>query len=645
MQCLRYLGGNNVLHPRLLPILHPKYRLLHGAILLRPYQEQCLDACVDALQAGASRIGVSLPTGSGKTTVFISLLSRIPAPPTVESATRSLIIVNSIELARQSAEQVARLFPQWSVEIEQGNKHQASGFADVTVATYQTLLRPKRLAKFDPRNLKAVIIDEAHHAAAPSYRSLLSRFHAAIQHPDADSQPPAPGHTIPVIGFSATFSRHDGLALGSVFEQIVYHRDFLEMMKENWLCDIRFTSVRVELDLTSVALNSKSGDYNAASLASIVNTESMNELVVRTWLDRAANRKSTLIFCVNIAHVVALTQTFRTFGVDARYVHAQTSPAERRALVAGFKSGEFPVLINCAVLTEGADIPNIDCVILAKPTRSRNLFAQMIGRGMRLSPSTGKEDCRIIDFVDSTERSGGAMSVPSLFGLDPLAVEIEDEDIRSLEEKARGASPTSAAPRIEISSSKSVTYTDYEDPFSWVEENSGAPHVNKMSQYAWVGCGSNTYVLECLGKGFIRIESTDESRGPFLFLANYTPSAYDAWQAKSSPYFRSRKIATTRSLEEAIRASDTYVKRLVLPGNMWKGILRSAKWRRFPASEQQKKWIAKRMKQGKSEEPEGKTKLETLTKGMAANTITRLKHGAQVSTTCLMEKKRHSKEG
>ena len=105
-------------------------------VVLRPYQEHCLDACVSSLDSSVSRIGVSLPTGSGKTTVFICLLARL-APPAINlEATKSLIIVNNIELARQSAIQVARLFPSWSVEIEQGSKYRASGLADVYVYKY-----------------------------------------------------------------------------------------------------------------------------------------------------------------------------------------------------------------------------------------------------------------------------------------------------------------------------------------------------------------------------------------------------------------------------------------------------------------------------------------------------------------------------
>jgi ATP-dependent helicase IRC3 len=102
-----------------------------ASVVLRPYQESCLDACTSALQAGASRIGVSLPTGSGKTTVFIALLSRILPPTRNPKATRSLIIVNSIELARQSAAQAQTLLPEWDIEIEQGIKHKASGLSDM----------------------------------------------------------------------------------------------------------------------------------------------------------------------------------------------------------------------------------------------------------------------------------------------------------------------------------------------------------------------------------------------------------------------------------------------------------------------------------------------------------------------------------
>ncbi|KAK2461954.1 hypothetical protein APHAL10511_006417 [Amanita phalloides] len=612
-----------------------RYSTAH--VRLRPYQEQCLDACIDALASGATRIGVSLPTGSGKTTVFISLLSRISGPVANPAALRSLIIVNSVELARQSAEHVANILPNWTVEIEQGSKFKASGLADVTVATYQTLLSNGRITKFDPNTIKAVIVDEAHHAAAPSYRRLLSYFDSDIKAPEPPFVSPPVKHKIPIIGFSATFSRHDGLALGSVFERLVYHRDFLEMIKEQWLCNVRFTSVKADIDLKSVTVNSRTGDFNPSSLAQVVNTETVNELVVRTWIDRASTRKSTLIFCVNISHVVALTRTFRGYGIDARYVHSGTPAAERKALIASFKAGEFPVLVNCAILTEGADIPNIDCVVIARPTRSRNVFAQMIGRGMRLSKGTGKMDCRIIDFVDSMNRVLGVVSIPTLFGLDPDEITIDDESLDSLETRATESIALDS--RDDIPEPTSVTYVDYEDPFALVEESYGTRHISAISKNAWVGCGDDIYVLECLGKGYVRVELVQGAEHANVhYRGYYTPAMLDKLTAASfklSPYMRSRAILTAESLDDAIRGCDTYVQAKIARGEMSSRLLRSANWRKKSASDSQKQLIAKRWRarasghNGFSSDEEKEKKIGSLTKGQAANILTRLKHGAQ----------------
>ena len=178
--------------------------------------------------------------------------------------------------------------------------------------------------------------------------------------------------------------------------------------------------MKANIDLRGVTINTKSGDFSATSLAHVINTETLNKLVVQTWLDRAgqllrhrcfddptlmricvaSDRKSTIVFAVNVAHVRELTQTFQSASVDARYLHAGTPIPERNALIDGFKAGAFPVLINCgscsglvhlghlsrfpcirtALLTEGTDIPNVDCVVIARPTRSRNVFLQMVNR-------------------------------------------------------------------------------------------------------------------------------------------------------------------------------------------------------------------------------------------------------------------------
>ena len=122
---------------------------------------------------------------------------------------------------------------------------------------------------------------------ASRYRRILSHFSDAIQNPDATAPAPVLAYKIPILGFSATFSRHDGLALGSVFEKLVYHEDFLQMIKDQWLCNVRFTSVHANIDLSEVTVNARTGEFNATSLSHVINTPIVNKLVVQTWLDKA----------------------------------------------------------------------------------------------------------------------------------------------------------------------------------------------------------------------------------------------------------------------------------------------------------------------------------------------------------------------
>ena len=179
------------------------------------------------------------------------------------------------------------MFPHMSVEMDQGARHVASGQADITVGTVQSLRQ--RLAKYDPSAFKCVIVDEAHHSTSPSYQAILSHFHCDL------SPEPVTQVRTPIIGFSATFTRHDGVALGRIYEEIVYHKDFLDLMSEKWLCPIRFTLIRAGFDLSRVS--SASGDYVPSSLARVVNQAPMNEVVVRSWIDLAwQKRRMTMLF-------------------------------------------------------------------------------------------------------------------------------------------------------------------------------------------------------------------------------------------------------------------------------------------------------------------------------------------------------------
>jgi ATP-dependent helicase IRC3 len=420
------------------------------------------------------------------------------------------------------------------------------------------------------------------------------------------------------------------------------------MIREQWLCNVRFTTVKANIDLRNVTINTHSGDFSATSLAHVINTETLNKLVVQTWLDRAArDRKSTIVFAVNVAHVRALTRTFQSAGVDARFLYSGTPIPERNASIDGFKAGEFPVLVNCALLTEGTDIPNVDCVVVARPTRSRNVFLQMIGRGMRLSPNTGKQDCHVIDFVDSTNRIVGIVNAPTLFGLAPEAV-VDGENVQELEARADAADGEMSATyhnpsgddRLSVPDPKSVTYVDYDSPFALVNQSVGtSPHIVRVSKNAWVDCGEGIHVLECLGKGHVRIEPVSGHDGDH-FHAHYSPKMHPetASALKISKFQTNRKILDASSLADALRGCDTYASEKVLRGPLSYALLRTAKWRRGPASPAQKLFVAKRWGyvnksvqdfQDTSDVDPFPERLKNLTKGEAAHIITRLKHGAQ----------------
>lgn len=131
-------------------------------------------------------------------------------------------------------------------------------------------------------------------------------------------------------------------------------RDYVDMIDDKWLADVKFTTVQSGVDLSRV--KTAHGDFMIGGLSKAVNNAETNDLTVRAWLAQANERKSTLVFCVDLAHVAALTATFRALGIDARSVTGDTAVEVRAKRLASFKAGEFPVLVNCGIFTEGTDI-------------------------------------------------------------------------------------------------------------------------------------------------------------------------------------------------------------------------------------------------------------------------------------------------
>ncbi|KAF2456103.1 P-loop containing nucleoside triphosphate hydrolase protein [Lineolata rhizophorae] len=584
-----------------------------STVQLRGYQEECIQSVLSHLEMGHKRLGISLATGSGKTVIFTQLVDRID-PPTPK-ATQTLILVHRRELVEQAARHCMSAYPSKTVEIEMAGSH-ASGSADITVASVQSITSRDRIEKFDPARFKLVLVDEAHHIVASQYLQVLDHFGLRR----AKESGPA------LVGVSATFSRFDGLKLGAAIDHIVYHRDYVDMIGEKWLSDAIFTTVETKADLSRVK-PAPTGDFQTRSLSSAVNTAAANEITVRAWLARAAPpaRKSTLVFCVDIQHVHDLAGAFRAQGVDARHVTSRTDKAARAERLAGFRAGAFPVLLNCGVFAEGTDVPNVDCVVLARPTRSRNLLVQMIGRGLRLCP--GKRDCHVIDMVASLE--AGVVTTPSLFGLDPDEV-LEKETVGAMVDEMRrrrggeggaaedggadgGASlGAGAAPPT----AREITFTDYDSVADLIADTSGERYIRSISRLAWVQVDSDRFVLSNNTGSYIVISKDDDGGGDARSKGDGAagPAAFAV-----TPYMRPRVVARARGFEAAVRGADTFALATFARALVGAG----QAWRRRPATAAQLRFL------NRFQHVDERLGERDVSKGAAVDMITKLKHGAR----------------
>lgn len=491
-----------------------------------------------------------------------------------------------------------------------GSLH-ASGAADITVASIQSITSKDRLQKFSPSEFKLVLVDEAHHIVAPGYLKTLKHFGLAQKQKSSPT----------LIGLSATFSRFDGVKLGAAIDEIVYHKDYVDMISDKWLSDVIFTTVESSANLSKVK-SGAFGDFQPGELSKAVNTDEVNDVTVRSWMAKASDRKSTLVFCVDLAHVTGLTHKFREYGWDARFITGDTPRTERSETLEAFKRGDFPILVNCAVFTEGTDIPNIDCIVLGRPTRSRNLLIQMIGRGMRLHP--GKDNCHVIDLVSSLET--GIVTTPTLFGLDPneLVDNVSVSDMRALEarraaEDARRQEVYSPAMGSPVSATEAVTFTDYSSVLDLIADTSGEKHIRATSQNAWVQVGPERFVLSAPSGSYIRIERLAEP-------TTDSGAAYRAIEVRAlppgvakSPYATPREILTAVSFDDAVHGADSYAAN-AFPRTF---IHRYQPWRSLPATQGQLDFVNRLRGKAKPLTP------ADLTKGKAADMITKLKHGAR----------------
>lgn len=408
-----------------------------AAPTLRPYQTEALDSLVHALGQGHRRVLQKAPTGTGKTVTFAAMLkwpgivAWLDQFPKLER--RMLVIAHREELLDQAADKIQTANPELLVCVEQADRV-ASRYADVVVASIQTLSSSKyrRLKRLmGMMTFRIVIVDEAHHAAAQTYRTTLTHL-GFLPPADASEGEEMEAATFEevgemekalagwdafapkdrlLVGVTATPNRSDAIGLGCVFQSIAFSYDLKNAIDDKWLVPIVPWVIETRHSLDAV--RTTHGDFNQKDLATAVNTVPRNALAVKAWHEHAKGRP-TLAFTVDVEHAVSLARVFSDSGARAVALSGQTPRFERHDILRQFMAGDLDVICNCMVLTEGTDLPRASCILHAKPTKSATLYEQMTGRGLRLFKD--KDDCIVLDVVD-VARKHSLQNAASLYGL------------------------------------------------------------------------------------------------------------------------------------------------------------------------------------------------------------------------------------
>ena len=318
----------------------------------RDYQRTAVDNVIAALDARPVLVS---PTGSGKTVMATALVER--------RGVRTLWLAHRKELIDQAARRLRA--HGLSVGIIMAG-YPEFPLAQVQVASIQTLARRTK------PDADLIVLDEAHHVTADSYRRILDTYPNAA-----------------VTGLTGTPFRLDGRGLGDVFGEIVVAAWADELCDAGYLHRPKVWASKSP-DLRGVRVTA--GDYNLGALAERSNTAELHADIVETWQKRAAGKR-TVAFAVNVAHSLAITAAFRDAGVPAEHLDGKTPRPEREAILERLARGQTQMVSNCMVLTEGWDLPALECAIIARPTASLNLHLQMIGRVMR---ATGGKDGAIV---------------------------------------------------------------------------------------------------------------------------------------------------------------------------------------------------------------------------------------------------------
>lgn len=341
-------------------------------IQLRPYQEQAKDAVLGEWDNGIKKTLLVLPTGCGKTVVFAKITEE-----QVRKGNRVLILAHRGELLEQAADKLETVTGLRCATEKAENSCLGSWYR-VAVGSVQSLMRERRLSQFPTDYFNTIVVDEAHHVLSDGYQRVLNHFDSAQ-----------------VLGVTATPDRGDMRNLGSYFESLAYEYSLPQAIKDGYLSPIKAITIPLKLDLSMVG--TQNGDFKAGDLGNALDPYLYS---IADEMQSYCHDRKTVVFLPLVKTSQKFCEILRERGFRAAEVNGSSD--NRTEILEAFNQGEYNVLCNSMLLTEGWDCPTVDCVVVLRPTKVRSLYCQMVGRGTRLAP--GKEHLLLLDFLWHTER-------------------------------------------------------------------------------------------------------------------------------------------------------------------------------------------------------------------------------------------------
>ncbi|MEB3211603.1 MAG: DEAD/DEAH box helicase family protein [Leptolyngbyaceae bacterium] len=352
-----------------------------GQFSLREHQLDALQQLEQLRKEGKTITLLNHATGTGKTHIAVSDAQNL--------GLRTLYLAHRKELITQTKERFEELWPE--VEVSEYKKGNGKTEAYVILSTIQAI--SKSLNQFDEREFGYIIFDECHHATAESYRKVISHFRPKF-----------------ILGLTATAERHDGQSLIEIFQNCAHRLELGDAIERGLLVPIRCVRVKTNIDLTNIRFNGV--DYRSKDLGQHLQIPDRDRLIVETYVNHARGKRA-VCFCIDVNHAEQLVKVFQSYKISAAYVSGRMPDKQRQETLRNYQKGITHVLCACDLLNEGWDSPEIEVLLMARPTLSKVVYIQQLGRGTRKAP--GKDYLLVFDFVDNTTRYNQAVSTHQLF--------------------------------------------------------------------------------------------------------------------------------------------------------------------------------------------------------------------------------------